>query len=188
MANESRQRQGRAPATPPNTAAMGVILVVAAVFVAILLFNAGGGESADTGKDRTPAEQATGSDKTTTTTSTIPVVTTPPASLNVVVGNGSGVTGRAKKTADKLGGLGYTKIKAVDGKNTATTTVYFVAGLENDALALTRLMGLPDERAQPMPGETPLQVPVGDAQIVVLVGTDFDPATAALGATSAPTN
>ena len=188
MANEPRQRQGRTPATPPNTAARGVILVVAAVFVAILLFNAGGGESTDTGKDRTPAEQATGSDKTTTTTSTIPVVTTPPANLNVVVGNGSGVTGRAKKTSDKLAGLGYSKIKAVDGKSTTTTTVYFVPGMEDDALALVRLMGLPDERAQPMPGETPLQVPVGEAQIVVLVGTDFDPDTAPVGVTSTPTN
>ncbi|MFN8052756.1 MAG: LytR C-terminal domain-containing protein [Acidimicrobiales bacterium] len=187
MANEPRTRQSRSATTPQNSAAMGVILVIAAVFLAILLFNAGGGTAKEV-TDKTAAETAKGSGKGTTTTSSTPVVTTPPASLKVLVGNGSGVTGRAKSTADKLAALGYTDIKAVDGKSTATTVVYFATGLDNDGIALARQMNLSDDRAQPLPADSPLKVPVGDAKLVVLVGTDFDPATAAFGSTTVPSN
>ncbi len=189
MANESRTRQGRSPATPQNSATMGVILVVAAVVIAILLFNAGGGTTTRVDGDQTAAESANGSDKPATTTTTTPPSTTPPASLAVLVGNGSGVTGRAKATAEKLTALGYSNIKAVDGKDTATTVIYFAPGLDADGIALARLMNLTDDRAQALPAESPLKQAVGDAKLVVLVGSDFDPNTAVFGTTTtAPGN
>jgi len=190
MANTTRTRQSRQPDTGSNSAAMGVILVVAAVVIALLLFNAGGGNEVASDGDRTAAESATetGDEAATTTTSTIPVVTTPPANLEVLVGNGSGATGRAKTTAEKLLPLGYSNTKAVDGKDSPTTIVYFAAGFDPDALMLAAAMNLQPASVQPLPAETPLKVPVGTANLVVLIGTDFDPATATFGATTVPTN
>lgn len=188
MANESPRRQQRPPATPQNSAAMGVILVVAAVFIAILLFNAGGGNAADTNDGRTAAESANGGRATTTTTTAPPAVTTPPANLQVVVANGSGVSGRAKATAEKLNVLGYTNTQAVDGTATPTTMVYFAEGLEADGIALVRQINLPDDRAQAMPATQPLNTPVPGAALILLVGADFDPANAVFGSTTVPTN
>lgn len=188
MANESRGRQQRPPATPQNSAAMGVILVVAAVFVAVLLFVAGGGnaEPSDTGE--TAAESANGG-RSTTTTSTIPVaVTTPPGNLKLVVANGSGARGRAAATAEKLNALGYSNTAPVDGTATPNTVVYFAEGLEADAIALLRQINFPEDRAQVMPAQQPLVTPVPDASLILLVGSDFDPATAVFGSTTVPTN
>lgn len=177
MANEPRQGRGRATPTPQNSAAMGVILVVVAVVVAILLFSVGGGNvTAD--DDRTPAESAADGRTTTVPTTEAPLVTTPPANLVVYAANGSGVSGRAGATSEKLNAIGYTNVKAVDGTSTPTTMVYFAAGLENDALSLARAMGLPDDRIADMPSPSPLKVPANDAALIVLIGTDFDPATA----------
>lgn len=187
MAGDSGARSGRAATTPQNSATMGVILVVAAVVVAILLFNAGGGNAADSDGDRTAAEAARGSSGGTTTTTAVPD-TTPPANLVVAVGNGSGVGGRAKATADALAMLGYTNNKAVDGESTATTIVYFLPGLDADAAALAAKMGLSPDRAVPMPDPIPLKESVEGAQLVVLVGGDFDPATANFNADATGTN
>lgn len=179
MANEPRRGRARPAPTPQNSATMGVILVVVAVVVAILLFSVGGG-NATGGDDRTPAESAAEGRTTTIPTTDPPLVTTPPANLVVYAANGSGVSGRAGATAEKLTAIGYTNIKAVDGTSTPTTMVYFAAGLENDALALARAMGLPDDRVAAMPDPSPLKVPANDAALIVLIGTDFDPATAVI--------
>lgn len=179
MANEPRRGRSRPTPTPQNSATMGVILVVAAVVVAILLFNVGGG-TATSSDDLTPAESAAEGRETTTTTEA-PAVTTPPANLVVYAANGSGVSGRAGDTAEKLNAIGYSNVKAVDGQSTATTMIYFAAGLENDALALATAMGLPADRVAAMPATSPLKVPATDAALIVLIGPDFDPNTAAIG-------
>jgi hypothetical protein len=187
MANEPRGRQSRAAATPQNSATMGVILVVAAAVIAVLLFNAGGGTAKETDTDKTAAESANGGD--TTTTSTIVVAaTTPPAALEVVVGNGSGITGRAKATAEKLNGIGYTNTKYVDGNPSPSTIVYFSPGHDADAVALALSMSLGEDRAQPLPAESPLKAPEPTAALTVLVGADFDPAVAVFGTTVPPSN
>lgn len=187
MANESRSRQSRQPATPQNSAVMGVVLVVAAVVIALLLFNAGGGSSKAEEPDRTAAESANG-DSTTTVASTAPPTLTPPGNLMLVVGNGSGVKGRAKATTDKLATFGYTNNKAVDGNSTPNTIVYFQPGLDADALALATLIGLPPDRVQPLGEPSPLITPEPTANLVLLVGPDFDPATAPFTTTTAATN
>lgn len=190
MANESRARQSRTSATPQNSATMGVILVVAAVFIAILLFNAGGGTAEDSGGDQTAAESANGGSGATTTTTILATVTTPPGNLEVVVGNGSGVPGRAKVTTEKLTPLGYTNIAYVEANASPVTVVYFGPGHDADALALSQLLGLTDDRAQPIPTTgTPLKEAVPTAALTVIVGADFDPAVAPFATTvPAPTN
>ena len=165
---------------------MGVILVIAAAVIALLLFNAGGGTSTASDDGKTPAESANGS---TTTTSTIPTaVTAAPGNLEVVVGNGSGAAGRAKVTTEKLAPLGYTNTKYVDANSSPTTIIYFSPGHDADALALAQVMGLGGDRVQPLPAQSPLKEAVPTAALTVVVGTDFDPATAPFTAPTTPTN
>lgn len=174
MANESRARQSRPPTSPQNSATMGVILVVAAVVIAILLFNAGGGVSTET-SDETPAEAAKGD---TTTTTTIAVQTTTPlADLAVVVGNGTGVTGKAKTASEKLAAIGYTNISYVGSAAVANTLVYYSPNYELDATALAAAMKLPGDRVQPVPATTTLEEPVL-AAVIVIIGPDVDPESA----------
>ena len=187
MASETRTRQGRPPTTPQNSAAMGFILVIAGVVVALLLFYSGGGNAAPGNEGRTAAEIAAGESGSTTTTSGVPVLNvTPPAALELTVGNGSGVAGRGKETAERLAGLGYALATAVDGKPTAVTTIYAVEGAQDDGVAIATAMGLPTDRVAAMPAESPLKVEVGTARVVALVGTDFDPDAAVFGAATQP--
>lgn len=186
MATERSGRSSRSAATPQNTAVMGVILVVAAVVVALLLFNAGGGAATSGASDQTPAEAANGA--STTTTTAPPVTTTPPGNLEVVVGNGSGVSGRGKATADKLTPLGYTNISAVDATSSPTTQVYFTPGHDLDAQVLAQVMGLAADRVAAMPAQSPLKEAKPTAALTVVVGKDFDPAKAPFTPPSAPTN
>lgn len=189
MANESRPRRSRPPATPSNTATTGVILVIAAVVIAVLLFNAGGGTAKGSDPDQTAADAAKGASASTTTSTLPPVATTPPAALVVVVANGSGVPGRAKVTAEKLATVGYTTTKAVDGTSSPTTIVYFSPDHDADAALLVQTMGLPVDRIQPIPEPSPLKKPDATANLILLVGADFDPATATFATpTTAPTN
>ena len=190
MANETATRQGRSPATPQNSAAMGFILVIAGVVIALLLFVAGGNsnDSGSNGSGATGAGAgggASSSKSTTTTTAPAPKITDP-AALALVVGNGSGKTGRGKKTAAKLIASGYVKATGVDGKSSAVTTIYFIDGAKDDAVAVAKSMGLGEDHVAQMPPETPLKVPVGDARVVVLVGLDFDPDTATFSPAAKP--
>lgn len=187
MANETRTRQSRPAATPQNTAAMGFILVIGAVAVALMLFYAGGGSASGGNDGKTAADiVGAGSSTSTTPTTAAKLNVTAPAALEVLVGNGSGKTGRGKKTADKLAALGYANAKGVDGKSTAVTTVYFAEGARDDAVAIARAMGLPADRVAALPAESPLKVPVGTARVVALVGLDFDPDTATFGTATQP--
>ena len=192
MANEAASRQGRNPATPQNSAAMGFILVIAGVVIALLLFVAGGNsnDSVANGSGATGAGAGAGgggsaSKSTTTTTAPAPKITDP-AALALVVGNGSGKTGRGKKTAAKLIASGYVKATGVDGKPSAVTTIYFIDGAKDDAVAVARSMGLGEDHVAQMPAATPLKVPVGAARVVVLVGLDVDPATATFSPAATP--
>lgn len=182
MANQPRSRQARQPSTPQNSALMGMILVVATVVIALLLFNAGGGGADDTtvaGSDKTGSSNGTKS--TTTTSTTPPPVTTPIATLEMIIGNGSGIGGRAKATAERFIGLGYVLAKGVDANTAATTVIYHVPDAKNDALAVAAIMGFGADRIAAMPATSPLKTAVGSAKVVVVVGPDFDPTTAAWG-------
>lgn len=194
MANQTRSRSSRAAATPQNSATMGVILVVVAFVVGLLLLVKGGSDGAGGGGDNpTGAQSGT---KATTSTEPVPL-TTPKASLAVVVGNGSGIQGRAKATADKLIAAGYTAAKGVDGVQTTASRVMYVLGAEDDAAAVAEALGLTAVTPETMPNPIPLKNAAdgATARVVVLVGPDFNPAatgstggtgtTGATGATGA---
>ena len=89
----------------------------------------------------------------------------------------------------RVGTVGYTNTKFVDGNPSPNTVVFFSPGHDADALALTQLLSLTDDRAQPLPAQTPLKEAVPTAALTVLVGADFDPATAPFTTTTVgPTN
>ncbi|HPB44515.1 MAG TPA: LytR C-terminal domain-containing protein [Microthrixaceae bacterium] len=183
MATQQRRRPARAPQTPQNSTQLGVILVVVAVVVALLLFTVGGGsDSSD--DDLTAADQVQQGATTTSTPEVETVTTTPPAALKLVVANGSSVKGRAGATAERFNGLGYAA-SAVDGTSTATTVIYYVEGMEADGVAVAGVMGFGPDRTALMPAAQPLQTPDPAAQVIVLIGPDFDPGTAAWGAATA---
>jgi hypothetical protein len=176
MATSSRARSSRKPTSPANNDAIGVVLIVLAIGVAVLLFIAGGGSGSATATDESGGATGSSTDKTTTTQ---PVTTTtPPASLAIVVANGSGTAGKAKKVAEKLGEFGYTQTVAVDGKSTQTTQIIYTdAAAKNDAVAIATSLQLTEDRAAALQGEAPLKDPtkLGAAKIIVLVGPDLDP-------------
>lgn len=189
MATEPRRRTARAPQTPQNSTKLGVILVVAAVLVGVLIFSVGGGT--DDGDDgRTAAEQAQGDDGTTETTEpeVLTPTTQPVATLRLVIANGSGVSGRAGLTKERFDPLGYANSAAVDGSATETTFVYFAPGFDADANSIATIMGLTADRVAAMPQPQPLKTPDPAAQVIVLLGKDFDPATAAWSAAPGATN
>lgn len=181
MANQPRSRQARQPTTPQNSALMGLILVIATVVIALLLFNAGGGTEDDSGNASSNGSTPNNSKATTTTSTTPPPVTTPVAALEMIVGNGSGIGGRAKATAERFVQIGYVLTKGVDANTAATTVIYHVPDAKNDALAIAAIMGFGADRIAPMPATSPLKTAVGSARVVVVVGPDFDPTTAAWG-------
>lgn len=177
MANQS-SRGSRQTATPQNSAAMGVVLVVVAFVVGLLLLTKGGDDNSDSASE-TPAgqevDEGTGTDDVTESTEPT-ASTTPPAQLQIIAANGSGVGGRAGATATLLNGLGYPNVQAVDGTTTATTQVYYLEGFVDDAAAVAANMGLPADRVVPMPATVPLDgAELGSATIIVLLGPEFDP-------------
>jgi len=179
MANQTRSRSNRQPATPQNSQIMGVVLVVAGFLVALLLLIGGGGTDDKAAGDGGDTSTDGTSPDTEETTTTAAPVTTPPANLVITVGNGSGVSGRAKKTAELLVSKGYPNSTAVDGVPTQTTQFYFIPGATDDAKAVAATLGFGADRVLPLPAPVPLKNPdIGGARVVVLVGPDFDPAAA----------
>ena len=104
-------------------------------------------------------------------------MSTPTAELEVIVANGSGVSGRANATSEVLKALGYTTINAVDGTATPNTQIFFIAGFDADAAGIAAAMGLGADRVVQMPPEVPLKgAELSTAKVLVLVGPDWDPA------------
>jgi len=152
-----------------------VVLVMLIFVVACYLVVA---QSEDDRPQGSAGPDPTGEDATTTTasttTTTAPPTTQDPASLTVVVLNGSGQVGWAGENVATLAESGYTA-EASDAAADGDTTTIYVAdpALEVDAAAIAAAIGLPDAAIQPKP-DTPLgQTPAADgADIVVVLGTD----------------
>ncbi len=167
----------RQPTSPPNNAVTGVILVVVAVVIGFYLLAKGGGAAKIDAASGRPSAVATHKSSNETTVPTVPVVTTPIAQLKVVVGNGSGTSGRGNTTRDLLISLGYTGATAENGKKATKTTVYFTNGAASDARGVALALKLPDDRVAAMPTVIPLATPskLAGASVLVLIGPDFTP-------------
>ena len=94
-----------------------------------------------------------------------------PASLPVAVLNGTGVTGLAAQTAERLAGLGYEDVATGNAPATSgPTTVYYRAGAEAAGERLAEDAGAAGGAAPlPASGELADAVPAG-AQVALVLG------------------
>jgi len=104
----------------------------------------------------------------TTTTSTVPVALDP-ADVTVLVLNSTNRTGLATGATADLAALGYgTEEPSNVSPERTLLEIYFVEGLELEAIALSELMG----------GATLFldtqQIVPGDVDLVVVLGTDYE--------------
>jgi hypothetical protein len=109
-----------------------------------------------------------------TTTTTPPTTTTAPdpATVRVVVGNGSSRNGLATTTADELTAAGYVDVVATNAvSKSADTYIVYRDGFQAAAQAVAELLDIPGERVLPyIDAEVTERDEQGD--VLVVVGAD----------------
>jgi len=171
-----------------------VLVIVAVALGAFLL--ARGFDDSDDSTEASPAttEESTNGDPddpepngttsttttTTTTTTAPPVVTHPPGEVKVAVMNGTGVRGRAGRTADTLNATGFvTAAKNTQQDRVEDSVIYYRSGDGDDAKAVASVLGAPPDIITPAPGtimtlsrnpESPADLE--EFNIFAVVGTD----------------
>lgn len=179
-----------------GSAGRAIVLVIVAVALGAFLLARGfddSDDSTETPPSATPEESAngdpeeTGADGTTSTTTTTtttttapPVVTHPPGEVKVAVMNGTGVRGRAGRTADTLNATGFvTAAKNTQQDRVEASVIYYRPGYGDDAKAVASVLGAPPDIITPAPGtimtlirnpESPADLE--DFNIFAVVGTD----------------
>lgn len=170
----------RRPAEPTVNPARGAALVVIAVVIGLLLLRNGldTSEVVTASKDdKSKTEEPSGDD---TTTTTVPVRS--PSQVSVIVLNGTSVGGAAGKYSTAIGTAGYQMLEPTDAvAKIPATQVFFVAGYEREAAAVALAAGAP-ATLTPAVMPTPPPGEIGNANVVVVIGTDLaslTPTTAA---------
>ncbi len=171
----SRGQRAAAGAKTTSPALRGALLIGVAVLLGAVLL----GQSFKDGGSPVSAGSTTPSTvKHTETSTTATTVPQPhdPASVKVLVLNGSGKSGIAKSGADQLKAANYTTLdpgNAASGTPIAASVVYYTAGYAADAQQIAAKMGLAPSAAQPLPSPPPPEVgDPKDANVVVIIGTD----------------
>ncbi len=118
----------------------------------------------------------TGDSTTTTTTTLFPP--TPPAEVQVLVANGSGISGGAGTVTDMLIPQGYTTLPAANAILTSVSGIYFRTGMSQEARVIQEylapdypnvLMQIPDDGLE-VPDSTVDRVEQAD--VVIILGSD----------------
>ena len=177
-----RLGDSRAPATTITVLAIAAVAVIAG----LLILRSVTGES-------TRADDE--ADTSSTTTSLPPVVITvgpvassttvaPPApapaaaksDATLMVVNASGVGGSATAMSAELAANGYTtsRVANATGGRLQQSVIYYIAG-QPAAEAVARLLNaqIPQAQLAPMPDPPPLDRPLGDATVALLIGGDI---------------
>lgn len=172
---------GRAPSNPtppdgddPRARTLGIVLIAVAVLIGVVLLAKGFSQedglvstaAPDTDRTTTTTVAIEGGGETTTTTA----AANPPASVSVLVANGSGTTGVAGTNADKLTGAGYTNVETTNAPTTAKTTVYYGSGAQGDAGAVATALGLDQAVVTALPSPPPVEL--AGATVLVVIGAD----------------
>jgi hypothetical protein len=151
----------------------GVVLAVAALVVIFSPFS-GSGAHGSTSKGATaPAKaraHAHGHKSASSAAKAAPAVVNP-AEINVVVLNGTEVTGAAHRISAELGQSGYTRATPLDGRPPGAnqvSVVQYVSGHQAEAQAVARTLGV----ALAAPIEPAVASLAGPATVVVIVGLD----------------
>jgi hypothetical protein len=122
------------------------------------------------------AVSTTGPSATTTTTTTTTLAPRAAKSAAiVVVANASGVDRSATAMTDELSADGYTTgpVANSTGPRLERSTIYYVRGNEA-ALGVARLLAdqIPTARTLPMPDPPPLDRPLNEATVALMLGRD----------------
>jgi hypothetical protein len=170
----------------PVGSPLTIVLALIAVVVGFLIFrsiddsDAGGLEPVDgpTTVPTAPGGSTTApGGQTATTTGAGPTTTAPPTrdGATVVVINAAEVDGAAGRMSDQLEALGYTMAEAISDNNEEqdqTTTVYFQAGNNTEAVARTVAKDLGGAEVEPAPSPLPTNDSTGAASVFVFLGAD----------------
>ena len=106
-------------------------------------------------------------------TPTTTLATHSPASVKVIVANGTSTPGVAGKLKSKLAAAGYNVLAPENTTSTAkASAVYYAAGYQGDGQAVAGDSGLSSSAAQPMSNGTPVPN-ASSAQVVVVIGPDL---------------
>ncbi|MDP1820043.1 MAG: LytR C-terminal domain-containing protein [Acidimicrobiales bacterium] len=176
---------------PTANPARGAVLVGLAVVIGLFLLRNGldttttvaspGDTSSDSG-DAGTDEGDTTDEGTEDTVATTPV--RPPSQVPLIVLNGSGVGGAAKRFSTAFSAAGY-QLTNPDGANATAnvpaTQVLFVPGFEQEALAVATAIGVPATSVAPLGVTEPGSI--ANAQVVVVVGPDLGNTTPSIPVT-----
>ena len=159
----------------------GAALVAVAVVIGVILL----GKGFDTGfipsSSETPSEEAADDEDeepddadVTTTGTTSPPVTRANEQVRVIVLNGGGPSGSASTSSTALAAAAFVTLDAADTDDVAATVVYATPGFEADAANVARALNIPAP-VQPLPATPPTGTPVGQVDVIVVLGPDFTP-------------
>ena len=174
-------------------AGRGLLLILVALVIGILLYNAADDEGTSlASRDRT----ATTVGRTATsalTTTTLPI--RPASAVKVLVLNGTATGGAARAVATPLNKTaGYNTIAPADASDAvkaakpATTVVHFVTpDFQREAIEVAKFLGLnPATAVKPLPTPAPA-TNIADANVVVVVGAELAAKPPASAGTSSST-
>lgn len=195
--NQRRGIPGRPPRAPAgggaggpggNAGARGALLLAVAVILGIVLLQQFDTPNVSTGQ--VSATSVPDTDETTTTRrvglTTVPQVTTtaararPKAEVKVLVANGAGVPRLGATTTNALRDKGYTNTAAPTDTTTSPiekTAIHFAEGYEAEARELAGVLSLPVTVVTRLASPPVAAADIGDAKLVVILGTDVSSPT-----------
>lgn len=195
-ARRPRVGDGGSPVGSTLSIVLAVIAVVAGFLILRAITNDDGDDGAivpDPSGTEAPGDSTVGSTLTPGTGLPTTVVPTPPpatkSGATVLVANVSGVGGSAGTMATALQTDGYTVGEPTNGtgEQLATSVVYYVDGNPQAvAVATTLAAQILGVQALPMPIPPPVEAGLGDATVVLMLGTDAAGKTLADLAVAAP--
>ena len=192
--SQRRGIPGRPPRQPAgggpggNAGARGALLLAVAVILGIVLLQQFDAPDVSTGN--VSATSIPDDTEETTTTrrvglTTVAQVTTtvararPKAEVKVLVANGAGVRGLGASTTNALRDKGYTTIATPTDTTTGVekTAIQFVEGYEAEARELAGVLSLPATVVTRLASPPVAAADIGDAKLLVILGTDVSSAT-----------
>ncbi|MDA8381027.1 MAG: LytR C-terminal domain-containing protein [Actinomycetota bacterium] len=154
-----------------RTAARGAALVAAALVVGLILYArlpSLGSHPATTAATRTAVTATTVPARhPVSTTTTVAVV---PGNVQVLVANGTAVSGAAGRLSTKLGGAGYNVLAPVTAtRRVSQSSVYYSSGNKAAAVAVASALGLASSAVASMPANPPVTDTL-HAMVLVVMG------------------
>jgi hypothetical protein len=157
----------------------GVALIAMAFVLGVVLLNrvdnTPATERVSTGARQAPSGRTRDTVPAATTTTTAPLRA--PATVRVLVANGTDVRGAASRVNQEVLAARYNALAPTDADPARVSAVYFTAGFDREAAALAQLLALPPTAVQPLPATPPVR-DMRDANVLVVVGAELAARTA----------